>query len=164
MMVQSLVWRKKKRVLSFLQKAEEDSDSVGTWGRAFQSLRAELEKALSLTGFWYDSRPHLDYEGETEKILMIEEIFLKYSFCVLQGFAFHSLLSMHVNEFSAKMCINCTFTKSVLMMKDFSLSWYIVLYNVTVKTTHFIFWFCFSFTLLLCNHRIQIYIFIYLES
>ena len=31
--------------LSFLRKAEEDSDSLSTWGRAFQSLGAELEKA-----------------------------------------------------------------------------------------------------------------------
>ena len=39
-------WFDNKWNLSFLWKAEEDSGSLSAWGRAFQSLRAEFEKAL----------------------------------------------------------------------------------------------------------------------
>ena len=54
--------------MSFLQKAEDDSDSLITCGRAFQRLGAELEKALKPTAFWNSFHPHLEHEGETVKM------------------------------------------------------------------------------------------------
>ena len=44
-------------------------------GGEFQSLVAELEKALQPNCFWVD--PHLKYEGETEK--MVNEIAVVHS-------------------------------------------------------------------------------------
>ena len=50
-------WFENKRELSFLLKAEEDSDSLSAWRRAFQSLGADLRKALKPNGFllWFSS-------------------------------------------------------------------------------------------------------------
>ena len=41
------------------------------------SWGAELEKTLKSNSFWYGFHPHLEYEGETEK--MIKEIVVVHS-------------------------------------------------------------------------------------
>ena len=61
--------------MSFLRGAEEDSDSPSSRRKAFQSVGAELEKALKSNYFFLHAfNPQLEYEGETEKL--IEEIVL----------------------------------------------------------------------------------------
>ena len=56
--------------MTFLRKAEEDSDSLSTRGRAFQSLGAELKKSPEAKLFF--GMVFIHTEGETEKT--IEEI------------------------------------------------------------------------------------------
>ena len=63
-------WFENKWVLSFQRKAEEDSDSLSAWGRAFQSLGVELEKAhWSQTAFWCGFHPRLEYEADAERTI-----------------------------------------------------------------------------------------------
>ena len=72
-------WSENKRVWSFHRKAE-DSDALSTWGRENipeSGARAGENKTWSQTAFWYGFHPHLEYKGETEK--MIEEIVVAHS-------------------------------------------------------------------------------------